>query len=541
MRFNKIKQMALAMPDKPAKELSVHSINDLKNINGYVPTKRQREAHEAPERFILYGGSMGSGKSAWLVNEAICHALKYSGSRIYLARFNLSSFKKTTLLTLENFMPDDLIKKHNKTECYFEFVNGSRIYFGPLGDDAKKIEKLKSMELSGFGIDQCEETSEKYFFMLASRLRLNIPEVQYKGWLTCNPSANWVRTRFVENAVEDHRFIPALPKENPFLPAGYEEDLLKTLPEELARAWIEGDWSIISSEQNVFTFEEVQQAVKRSVSKFEPVCYGVDVARFGGDETVIIKKAGNWITFEKIFSKKDTMETAGQVVRIVGQDRAVAIKIDSIGVGAGVVDRLREQGYHIVEVVGSHSPKNKKSYKNRRAENYFRLKELLPELSLPNDDKLKAQMMAIRYRVLSDGLVIIEDKNEMRKRGLHSPDRLDAVVMACSGEPSMTVEEMERYLPIAFHSGYQQKMAEAADIQLSPIPSMPSRSKVNHEAWLRKHGLTLEDEADMLRQGISIVGVTKQPKLIIQDDFDLDAWMRKSGCNKIVRKKCSSL
>jgi len=537
MKFSRIKQRAMRLPgnEQPVQARSIQSIDDL-----YSPTPKQRMAHETPERFVLYGGSMGSGKSAWLSCEAIFHCLKWAHSRIYLCRFNLSSFRKTTLLTLESFLPDDYVKRHNRNESFIEFKNGSRIFYGGLGDDLKKIEKLKSMELSAFGVDQIEECSEKFFFMLASRLRLNIPGIKYRGWATCNPTSNWVRTRFVENAIADHRFIPALPKENPYLPSSYEEDLRRTLPEELARAWIEGDWTVISSEQNVFSFDEIQAAVKRSASKGEPMCFSVDVARFGGDETVIARKGGNRVTFEKIFAKRDTMQTAGEVIRVVGHDHAVPIKVDSIGVGAGVCDRLREQGYHIVEFLGSASPKHNKAYRNMRAESYFKLKELLPELSLPDDEKLKAQMMAVRYRVLSDGLILIESKEEMKKRGLPSPDRLDAVVMVCSGEQRVTVEEMERYLPIPFHRALQERISEATDIPLNNIPSLPQRSKISHEKWLAEHGLTPQDEADLLRQKISIVGVTKQLPLVLSDNFDFDEEMRKSGCNKIVRLKCSS-
>jgi hypothetical protein len=160
----------------------------------------------------------------------------------------------------------------------------------------------------------------------------------------------------------------------------------------------------------------------------------VDVARYGKDETVIAKKTGNKITFEEIFSKKDLMETAGRVIQILAGNKGAPVKIDSIGVGGGVADRLKEQNFNMVEVVSSHSAIQNNIYKNKRAENYFRLRDLLPELDIPNDEKLRGQMLSIRYRTFSDGLLIIESKDELSRRGLSSPDRLDAIVIACSEE-----------------------------------------------------------------------------------------------------------
>jgi hypothetical protein len=513
-------------------------IDDLRAINGYSPTPKQRLAHDAPERFILFGGAMGGGKTAWLCNEAFYHCLRYPRARVYLARYEAASFKKTTLLTLMDFIPVEYIKKHNRNDAKIVLVNGSEIYYGGLGDDIRKIEKLKSMELSAWGVDQVEEVSEKFFSMLNTRLRLNIPGVVYKGWMTANPSANWVRTRFIEKALEDHKFIPALPNENPFLPSDYEENLRKTLPEELLKAWIEGDWNVIASEFNVFDFLAVQEAMKRRAEASKALCYGVDVARFGQDETVIVRKAGNKITFEDAFVKKDLMTTAGKIVKVVGRDKAVPIKVDSIGVGAGVVDRLREQGYNVIEVIGSASPKNVKAYRNKRAENYFQLRELLPSLALPDDEKLRAQMMAIRYRVLSDGHILIESKEELRKRGLASPDRLDAVVIACSEEKKLTAADMEKYLPRFFRSGFNEWLLD--ELGLPKRVEIPERSPEEHEKILAKYGLTLEDEEEMRRSGRAIVGVTRPaypPKDVddrspkeIMDDF-----MKTSGCAKILK------
>ncbi len=400
----------------------------------YRMTKRQKTAHTASERYILYGGAVGGGKSVWLVNECNLHCLKYPGARVYLCRHQLTSLRKTTLLTLEEWLPTEYIEQHHKTQHYFRYRNGSMLFYGGLGDDIKAIEKLKSMELSAYAIDQAEESNEQFFFMLNSRLRLKLKNIQYKAWMTANPTSNWVRTRFVESALEDHVFVPALPGDNPHLPSTYVADLYKVLPAEIADMWLNGTWDSIQEENNLFSYSDIRAAMERSASDSGPVCIGCDVARFGHDETVIAMKRGNVLTFERIMSRKDTMTTTGEIIKTARGDKTIPLKIDSIGVGGGVADRLAEQKFNMREIIASAKASQNTIYKNKRAEDYFSFKNLLPTLRIPDDEKLAAQMMAIRYRIFSDGLLLIESKQELKRRGQTSPDRLDALIICCSGE-----------------------------------------------------------------------------------------------------------
>lgn len=535
MKFNRIKQRAMRLPEKPTKVVSVSTIDDLTPLNGYKPTEKQRLAHSTPEMFVLYGGAVGGGKSYWLVNELIYHCLRYPSARALLARFYLSSLEKTTLLTLEQCLPMDQVAKWNRTKHCITFKNGSMLFYLGLGEDQRAIQKLLSMELSLWAIDQAEEVSEKFYHMLNSRLRLKVVGLEkYRGLMTSNPSPGWLRQRFLESNLADHKFIASLPTDNPFLPSDYIDNLRRTLPPELLAAWLEGRWDAVAEENALFDYEVVEAAMKRDAPKGSPELLGCDIARYGDCETVIVHKSGSRIRFEEIFVKKNLMETCGRIIRAAGH-RAMPIKVDATGLGSGVCDRLHELGYHVREFISSAAAKRKEYY-NKRSEAFFHLKELLPTLSLPNDAKLRSQMLAMRYRVMSDGRILVEGKDELKRRGLASPDRLDAITIATSDEERLTLDEAERFLPHIFHPASRQKMAEAAMVELNQIPTLPQRpSKISHEQWLAQHGLTVEDEKQMLANGISIVGITQQPKLVVQDDFDFDEDMRKSGCNKIAR------
>ena len=87
--------------------------NRIKIVNDYTPTATQAIAHRAYQRYKLFGGAMGGGKSRWLCEEVKNLSLKYPGNRGIMCRYHLSDFKNSTLKTLIECLPEDLIKNHN--------------------------------------------------------------------------------------------------------------------------------------------------------------------------------------------------------------------------------------------------------------------------------------------------------------------------------------------------------------------------------------------------------------------------------------------
>ncbi|RJX40884.1 terminase B [Paenibacillus pinisoli] len=185
---------------------------------------------------------------------------------------------------------------------------------------------------------------------------------------------------------------------------------------------------------------------------------GVDVARFGDDETVIAPRIGMKVFKLKCHNKQDTMVTAGWVIALArdmirkySQLRNVEIKVDDSGVGGGVTDRLNEvireeglKGWRVTPINNGSKPTHKEEehYENRGTETWADLRDLLQEsfskhiqgqpvsLELPNDERLVTQLTQRKYRMTSKGKIALERKEDMKKRGLDSPDRADAVVLA---------------------------------------------------------------------------------------------------------------
>lgn len=166
---------------------------------------------------------------------------------------------------------------------------------------------------------------------------------------------------------------------------------------------------------------------------------GVDVARFGSNKTVFVCRKGNTVVEIKKFGLKDTMETTGALIEFMSRFDNPPTKVDNVGIGAGVVDRLRElKKSNAMGVNVGSKPRETDKFTNLRAEHYWRLRDLFIEgkISIPNDQQLAGELANIKYRFTSQGLIEIESKEQMSKRGIESPDIADALALAFIPGPS---------------------------------------------------------------------------------------------------------
>lgn len=164
----------------------------------------------------------------------------------------------------------------------------------------------------------------------------------------------------------------------------------------------------------------------------DPVALGCDIARYGTDETVIIERRGDVARLAQTHRGRDLMETTGHIARLLRDTGASVANVDDAGLGGGVTDRLKEQRLPVRPINVGAAAQEPDKYVNLRAEVFWNLRERFREgtISLPEDDTLLTQLGAIRYRIDSRGRVVIESKDEMKKRGLPSPDRADALALA---------------------------------------------------------------------------------------------------------------
>ena len=160
-----------------------------------------------------------------------------------------------------------------------------------------------------------------------------------------------------------------------------------------------------------------------------PIVIGVDPARFGADSTVIAVRQGRDIIEIRKHKGDDTMETVGRIIEAIEEYKPALINIDEGGLGAGVVDRLKEQRYKIRGVNFANKAKNPMMYGNKRAEMWGDMREWLKTASIPKDRYLKTDMISPLMKPDSKGAIFLESKKDMKARGLASPDAADAIAL----------------------------------------------------------------------------------------------------------------
>ena len=175
----------------------------------------------------------------------------------------------------------------------------------------------------------------------------------------------------------------------------------------------------------------VDEAMERERYKdlSAPIILGVDPARFGADSTVIAVRQGRDIIAIKRFKGDDTMETVGRIIECIEEFKPVLVNIDEGGLGAGVVDRLKEQRYKVKGVNFANKSKNMMMYGNKRAEMWGDMREWLRSASIPKDRTLKTDLISPLMKPDSKGAIFLESKKDMKARGLASPDAADAIAL----------------------------------------------------------------------------------------------------------------
>jgi hypothetical protein len=308
-----------------------------------------------------------------------------------------------------------------------------------------------------------------------------LPEIKRFGLLASNPDPGWVKERFIDQKLDDHVFIPALPKDNPHLPIDYVPKLKAIFPESWLKRYLEGDWTAFEGVNYLFEYNKIRQAVDRDIEPSSPCVMGVDVARFGDDETVAVVRAGSKVVAIEAWEKTDTMETTGRIINLYWGYQPESIVIDVVGMGAGVCDRLKEQNFPVKAVNASSPAWNKEKFANLRAELFWGLRERFKQedIDIPDDAKLKAQLSAIRYKFSSRGQMLIESKEEMKAKGMKSPDRADALALAFMARTTRGAANLGSLAPLFEGKEVPRSAGDMKIVALRPLPEV-----VGKAAWV---------------------------------------------------------
>lgn len=162
-----------------------------------------------------------------------------------------------------------------------------------------------------------------------------------------------------------------------------------------------------------------------------PLVMGVDVARSGDDESVICLRQGRdarslpWLTYKRA----DTVELAGYVMEAAQRWNPDAIFIDGGGSGGGVVDILKSYKYRVIEVQFGSNATDKAQFRRKREEMWSRMRDWLRTGCVSQERRLLDDLTGVQYGYTGTGQLALETKDEMKRRGLGSPDYADALAM----------------------------------------------------------------------------------------------------------------
>lgn len=411
-------------------------------LSHFLP--KQKEAQLASKRFkfVLYGGSLGSGKSHWLRWMCVYWLMKFyakydkKGIRAGLFCEDYVSLNDRHLVKVKFEFPSWL-GRFNEAKHEFtlapEYGSGI-IAFRNLDDP----EKYLSVEFAAMGVDEINRNPVSTFRELRKRLRWEgIPDVKFMA--ACNPIGEawvknvWVKRLFPPEEKEQYEFVyvPALPTDNPYLPQEYYKSL-ESLPEWERKAVLEGNWDAMDEAIDekgyirLINDREYQSVIVQSGEHSGYKVLGVDPAA-GGDNSAIILKSGN--LQEVLFNQKlqNTMDLVGVIMEKYRDYKADFIVIDKTGVGQGVYDRLKDLDYPVRGIAFGEKTEDE-MFQNLKAELHWKERQWLLSGGRLLANYGWNEFEYVRYQN-KDGVIKIQSKEDILKEGLSSPNCVDAAVL----------------------------------------------------------------------------------------------------------------
>ena len=428
---------------------------------------KQSEAQLASKRFkfVLFGGSVGSGKSRWLRWMCLFWLMYYykkygvKGVRAGLFCEDYPALNDRHLSKVKYEFPPYLgtyNQQRNEFTLSPEYGSGI-LAFRNLDEPDKYV----SVEFAVIAIDEINRNPKSTFDFLRSRHRWpGISDVKFLAG--CNPIGEawvknmWVKRMFPPEEKEQYEFVfvPALPTDNPYLPESYYK-ALESLPDNQRKAYLEGDWDAFDEGMDekgytrLVNDRELQAAIVHSGEHNGYIIGGIDPAA-GGDASAIVIKSGN--LQEIVFNQKlrDTMDLVHQVVKINRDYKVDQWVVDRTGVGQGVYDRLKEMDYNVRGVSFGEKSEDPQ-YANLKAEWHFRQRKWLLSGGRLLYNSGWNEFEYVRYKN-KDGKIIIQPKEDLLKDGIPSPNCVDAAVLtqviSDEGVRASRALKMRRGIPI---------------------------------------------------------------------------------------------
>ena len=401
----------------------------------YTPRTWQRECHIKKQRFSVYALHRRSGKTELAIMELIDKAMKTDKELamfVYIAPF-LRQAKAIAWARLKQKIEPlrrTSVIDINEGELSVRFKHNGAIIrlFGGDNPDA-----LRGMRLDGCVIDEVAQIKNELWSdivqpALSDRLGWSLfigtpqginlfSELYYKAV----NEEGWTASRYT---VFDTDSL------HPDEVTRLKRDMSET---SFAREYL-CDFSAQGDDQ-LIALADTEDAAKRIYQpdhvRLFPIILGIDPARFGDDRSVVFRRQGKQAFKPVVYRGIDNMELASRVANLIEEHKPDAVFCDA-GAGSGVIDRLRQLSYDVIEIPFGGKAIRPDQYINRRTEMWWLMKQWIEEGgAIPNDVALKQELATPIYWYDNVGRRVLEGKDQIKKRlqGAGSPDLADALAL----------------------------------------------------------------------------------------------------------------
>ena len=402
----------------------------------YVPREWQRQSHLTQSRFKVLALHRRSGKTELAILELIDKAIKFDkdlGLFCYVSPYLSQSKSIAWLRLLEKLEPLRRANaiEINQSELSVKFLHNGAIIrlFG--GD---RYDALRGVRLDGLVLDEVSQIKKELWIdvcqpALSDRLGWAIfistpsginlfSELYYKA---LEEPKDWSAARYT---VYDTESI------HPDEVTRLKRDMSET---SFAREYL-CDFSAAGDDQ-LIALADTEVAAQRVYQKADvglsPVVLGIDPARFGDDRSVVFRRQGRQGFKPIVYRGIDNMDLAARIANLIEEHNPDAVFCDA-GAGGGVIDRLRQLSYDVIEIPFGGKATKPEQYINRRTEMWWLMKEWIEQGgAIPNDTALKQELATPIYWYDNVGRRVLESKDQIKKRlqGAGSPDLADALAL----------------------------------------------------------------------------------------------------------------
>jgi len=401
----------------------------------YTAREWQRFCHINKKRFSVYALHRRSGKTELAIMELIDKAIKTDKELamfVYVAPF-LRQAKAIAWARLKQKIEPlrrNSVIDINEGELSVRFKHNGAIIrlFGGDNPDA-----MRGLRLDGIVMDEVAQLKNELWTdivqpALSDRLGWSIfigtpsginlfSELYYKAI----DEDDWTAARFT---VYDTDSL------HPNEVIRLKRDMSET---SFAREYL-CDFSAAGDDQ-LIALADTEDAAKRIYQndhvKLFPVILGIDPARFGDDRSVVFRRQGKQAFKPVVYRGIDNMDLAARVANQIEEHKPDAVFCDA-GAGSGVIDRLRQLSYDVIEIPFGGKATKPEQYINRRTEMWWLMKQWVEEGgAIPNDVALKQELATPIYWYDNVGRRVLESKDQIKKRlqGAGSPDLADALAL----------------------------------------------------------------------------------------------------------------